>query len=136
MDRDTLVKDRDLPAGRRLVDALAEAGLPLVGAGWMYFEEAKEWQFYVVSPAVSKLGPFVVYDQVRAVLDHLGPDFPIEFIDVGLAGIEDNLPLRVVTAATGDETVQRVRGVGFVERTVPDAYVYRVDDIRSVPAAA
>lgn len=116
--------DRDLKAGRQLAEALEAFGVPLTGAGWMFFEESQEWRYYVVSPAVADVGPRPIFMKVRDVLSRLGPDFPIKFMDIGVANDDGGLPAKVVRAAAGRNPVERVRGVGLVERTVPDAYVF------------
>lgn len=70
MDKTALV-ERNIEDGRKLVEALDQAGFQVRAALWFYFSEAGQWRLVVASPLVDQLGPINAYTSVQSVLRNL-----------------------------------------------------------------
>jgi len=73
--------------GKRLVDRLAEEGVPVIGACWLKEAEAGQWFLYLITPLVNeKRDTRPAYRRVNAVLDQMPQPFwidPMEYKVVG-----------------------------------------------------
>jgi hypothetical protein len=76
MDKATLV-DRDIEAGRHLIQALDQAGFPVVAAFWNVFSEENTWRLVIASPKVGELGPKEAYAVIQDVLFKSQIDLPL-----------------------------------------------------------
>jgi hypothetical protein len=72
--------DRDLEIGRRILAALAMAGIPVSVAFWAHVLQIGEWQLFIATPLVDTKGHKAAYDQILRTLQR--------------AGINDDLPWR------------------------------------------
>jgi hypothetical protein len=64
----TPLVDRDIEAGRRLVQALDKSAFGLTAAFWNYLIDQETWRLIVASAKVSDVGPRAAYAAVDEVL--------------------------------------------------------------------
>jgi hypothetical protein len=60
--------DRDIDEGRRLIQALDQAGFPLVAALWRFLALEGVWRRLIASPKVREAGPRAAYAAIQDVL--------------------------------------------------------------------
>jgi len=56
-----MVSELNLREGRKAVEALREAGIPLRYAFWGYFGDSQEYRLVLPTDAVERRGPMAVY---------------------------------------------------------------------------
>lgn len=76
----TALVDRDLDVGRRILAALAKAGITVNVAFWAHIPQIGEWQLFIAAPLVDSEGQRSAYDRVLRILHD--------------EGIESDLPWR------------------------------------------
>jgi hypothetical protein len=75
--------ERDTEQGRRLIEALDQAGFPVVAAFWSFFPEENLYRLIIASPVVDEKGPREAYTKIQAMLQALPmPDFTLDTITV------------------------------------------------------
>jgi hypothetical protein len=124
VDQTTLV-ERDVAVGRRILEALARAGVSVAASSWLYFPELAEWQFFVATPLVDRKGPREAYGQVLAIMEkeNLLSEFPLRRVFLISPGhpiaerIRENL-------REGEFQSQQVVNVAVGMEYVRNAYVY------------
>lgn len=121
MDKTVLV-ERDIDGGRRIVEALDEADFPLVAALWLYLPEPAVWRLFLASSAVDEQGPRHAYSTIQSVVDKLLPPVTIDLDDISAVGEYDPLVsnLRIFAGTDGKPFVG---GVGLSKAVVGDVYV-------------
>lgn len=120
----TLVNS-DIEIGRRIVGALARAGIPVSVSLWAFVPELGEWQFMIATPLVDTKGPLSAYGEVNKALqrDGIFEDVPLGQIflkspsDPALKSLEKQS--KVVPRESRRAVNQQIAG-NFVE----EAYVY------------
>jgi hypothetical protein len=130
MDTEALV-DRDIEEGRRLIQALDQAGIPVVAALWNFLPEESAWRLLIASPKVSEAGPRAAYVAIQDVLLESRIGLPLRRISA--VGPDDPLitELRIFAGTDpapfiGSMYLQKtVIGKTYVEGT----YVYRAERI-------
>lgn len=75
MDHAALVNEDRRVAGRRIVHALEESGLPVFAAFWHWDPDGQEDRLAIASPVVKEQGPNAVYDRIEAIYG-AHPDVP------------------------------------------------------------
>jgi hypothetical protein len=110
----------DIPAGRKLVEALDSKGLQIEIAAWWL--DNGNWKLILATPRSREQGPLIVYSEIRDVIES-SADLPHDLFD----RIQLFSP-GAVTASDDDEPVPLGRFVigesvrrGYVE----GAYFYR-----------
>lgn len=68
----SVLVDRDLGIGRRVLSALARAHIPVTVAFWAYVPQATEWQLFIGTPLVDSKGHKSAYQQVLRTLQSEG----------------------------------------------------------------
>jgi hypothetical protein len=131
MDQKALV-ERDIDAGRRLVQALDQSGFAAVAALWNYLPEEAAWRLVIASPKVSELGPREAYAIIQDALRK-------GHIDLSLARISavspDEEPLVTeLRIFAGTDPAPFLGGTYFLKAVighlyVEGAYVYRAERI-------
>lgn len=124
----TILVDKDIEDGRKLIEALDKSMSNLVGALWFYYSDSREWRLLLVSPLVDSAGPRNCYKVIQSVIEHMSRDFGISLSRISVLSPTDNLiRLLKVAIRTGKEiseirfTSSTINGV-FVE----DALIYRL----------
>jgi hypothetical protein len=122
----TLVDNRDIEIGRRIISALTKAGIGVNVAFWAHIPQISEWQLFIATPLVDSKGERSAYDAVLRTLRNDGIDADLPWRRIFLRSPRDpvlkslekqskNYPgeaFRILNAPVGD-------------RFVEDAYVYR-----------
>ena len=136
-----ILVERDFEEGRRLLEALDNAGFPVRAAFWYHLSDSDKWRFIVASPVVDEKGPRAAYTVIQSVLATLsktvvGVDnmprwrlpFGISLMDITVMSPKDQLIRllrKVVRTGPGIHWVEFPQGAinnVFVE----DAYIYRM----------
>ncbi|NVD99151.1 hypothetical protein [Massilia sp. BJB1822] len=55
-------------SGRRAIEALEHAGLPMLATYWEYVEEGERWRLVLISPELPVLGPLSIFRKIDAAL--------------------------------------------------------------------
>jgi hypothetical protein len=130
MDK-TLLVERDILAGQRLLEVLDASDIPILGAFWYEVPESERWRLFLVSPLVEKLGPIALYRRLITMLDDSPAlkDLGIDLHDIGVVGPRDSMVKLLASYfsdGVGPTTLNdSTRGMPGVP--VDSAYVYRLD---------
>jgi hypothetical protein len=135
MDKTVLV-ERDLMEGKRLIEALDQERFPLTAALWLFLPDLGVWRLVLGSPAVDQEGPRHAYTAVQSVLDKLRPPVSIDLDDISVAADQSRLiaDLRIFSGTDGKPFIggislsKAVVGDSYVE----NAYIYRAERIIGV----
>ena len=95
----------DIQAGKKIVEALDHAGIPVRTALWLWDEPANIWRLVIASPLVDDAGPWEAYARV---LKELPPDVKLDRAKLRLIGMKD--PIRLLTKReyrTGQHDIER-----------------------------
>jgi len=66
--------DKDLEVGRRVLNELTKAHIPINVAFWAYVPQISEWQLFIATPLVDSHGPKSAYERVLRALHDAGMD--------------------------------------------------------------
>ncbi len=113
----TLLVDKDIEAGRSVVERLDRAGFPLSGAFWLYNSETDLWTLYLVTPLVDQEVSEI--DESDAIL---GEDSPVKLVDISL--ISPNNP-KVHQLAKTHKTGPGIHGIRLYHNFAGDEYIER-----------
>ena len=124
----TVLVDREIEDGERLVSKLDEEGFPLDAALWLYLSDLNEWRLMIASPWVDSKGPKATYARIDQVLQELRPEIGIPFAGISVVPPNDRLISALRSAAS---TGSGISGVRFTHNVVggqyiEDAYIYRM----------
>ena len=127
MDKTALV-EKDVEEGKRLIEALDNAGFQVRAVLWFYLAESDEWRFVVASPLVERKGPKEAYAFVQEVLAQLLPPSGISLEEISVVSPEYDL-IRLLKVAI--QTGPGISGIRFTRNTInntfiEDAYIYRM----------
>jgi hypothetical protein len=131
MDKTVLV-DRDVDDGRRLIEALDQKGFPVVAALWRYLPEQELWRLFIATPVVDEKGPRAAYEMIQGVISELRTEnLPLEVVSV--VSPKDPL-ITEFRLFAGTEGSPKIAGIHFVKSTVGEiyvdnAYLYRAERI-------
>jgi hypothetical protein len=70
----TALVERELDIGRRILDALAKAGIAVNVAFWAHVPQISEWQLFIATPLVDSDGHRSAYERVLRTLHDAGMD--------------------------------------------------------------
>lgn len=128
MDTTPLV-DRDVEAGRQVVQTLDRAGFPVTVAFWYYIAEEDDWRLKIASPRVRERGPIKCYAAIRQALTDAGVEFPT--LRLAVVGLKDRLVSALRIGAETDPAPflgsHSLRHSGVGGAYVEGAYVYRAE---------
>ena len=124
----TVLVDRDIENGRRLIDDLDRSKFVLDGALWFYFAETGEWRLLLVSPLVDTIGPKRCYTVIQSAIEDLPQDFRISLERISVISPKDNL-VRLLRIAIS--TGRKISTIRFTRNTIngvfiEDALIYRL----------
>lgn len=128
MDKTALV-DRDIEAGRRLVQALDHAGFPVTAALWNFLPEEGTWRLLIASPQVGKRGPRATYAAIQEVSINAGIELPLYRVSAVSA---DEPLITELRFFAGTDPAPFIGGTHLQSAVIGDvfideAYVYRAD---------
>ena len=129
MDPTAMVSELNLREGRKAVDALREAGIPLRYAFWGYFGDSQEYRLVLPTDAVERRGPMAVYAEIQKTFTARQIKIPLHLISVvraaeplgqlGLNALRMAKPFTVTSTGGGSLVSNDVLNV-----TVDTRYVY------------
>jgi hypothetical protein len=117
--------------GRRIVESLVRAAVPVTLSSWIYFPELSEWHFFIATPLVDTKGPRNAYDQVLKVMtrENISPEFPLH--RVFLIGADHPIVEKVrENLKTSENQIQQFVNVQLANGFAREAYVYIGGSIR------
>ncbi len=123
--------DQDIERGRRLIQALDQAGFPVVAALWYFFPEEEIWRLLIASPRVSELGPRDAYALIQDVLLKSQIDLPFYSISAVSPGEPLITELQFFAGTDPAPFIggTYLRNVVIGDITIDRAYVYRAERI-------
>ena len=126
MDKSTLV-DKDINEGKKLIEAIDEAGITLQAALWFYLSESDEWRFMIALPVIDQTGPKKTYKIIQSILSKMEP-LGISLKDISIVSPNHNLIKvlkMVISTGPGIQGIRMKRNMVnniFIE----DIYIYRI----------
>ena len=127
----TPLVEGEIDAGRRLVQALDQAGFPITAALWSYLPDGDEWRLVLASPKVRDEGAIAAYMVIDEALQSSHINFPQRNISAVAPGDPLILELRLFAGTEpapfigGSLLDATVIGGAYIE----GAYVYRAERI-------
>jgi len=130
---ETVLVDRDIEAGRKLLAALDEGGIPLDAAYWLYRLESGRWKLVLASPLAASAGALGLYQHVQELLGGgVAPGLTLG--DISVVSPRDPVASGLHRLPGVDRVAEFRLTDGVVNGlSVDDAYVYRT---RPNPVAA
>ena len=129
MDPTAMVSELNFKEGKKAVDALREAGIPLRHAFWGYFGDSQEYRLVLPTDAVERRGPMAVYAEIQKTFTAKQIKIPLHLISVvraaeplgqlGLNALRMAKPFTVTSTGGGSLVSNDVLNV-----TVDTRYVY------------
>jgi hypothetical protein len=77
-----MVTTPDYEEGRKAVNAVKGARVPLDSAFWAYFADAQEWRLVLTTPLVERQGPRAVYTIIQKALSANDIKIPLRQVTV------------------------------------------------------
>jgi hypothetical protein len=117
----------DLSIGKRLLDALDSAKIPISVALWFYSPEYEDWRFVLASRRLDQAGLFNAYGLVHDALEKAGVTLR-ETPSLLILGMNDPFirELRRAFAKTKSVEGMRLGNQLFGDRFIEDSIVYRI----------
>lgn len=120
--------DRDLEAGRFLVEALDRDQVPVSAALWIYEPDEERYRLFVATTIYDQRGPLEAYRRVQSALEGIGSENRPSLSDINVVSPTDQM---VVAIRKAIKTGPGISGIRFSRNTidnvyVEDAYVYRL----------
>lgn len=124
MDKATLV-ERDIEAGRKLIQALDDQNFRVEAALWLYRSESDQWRLLIASPLADQQGWKWAYDLIQSVIK--SEQLNLSLGDISVVNPKDSFIQLLkhgihVRASSGARFSHNVIGNVFIE----DMYVYRL----------
>lgn len=82
----TILGERAIEDGQKLIEKLEEKKFPIVAALWQYFDEDGLWRLVIVSPLVDQEGQLESYRRVNNATRELGDSVQFGINDVSVIG--------------------------------------------------
>lgn len=124
----TLV-DYEIEEGKRLLDALNEAGLSIDSGLWIYDSEREFWQLMLTSPLCDTHGMLKAYEEILAVFHNVEPALKIDWTSLVAVSPQHELieGLRQLQCQFNLDFSGRRIVNNMVDRMlIEDAYVYQI----------
>src|ERR1700722_18279915 len=78
----TVLVEREIEDGRRVLRALQAAGIKFDAAFWYYVPEQSSWRLAISLAIVDKVGHLRAYDEVQRILARIHPPISISLNDI------------------------------------------------------
>lgn len=126
----TLLVDKDIEDGKRLIKALDKSDFPVDGALWFYFTTSDEWRLLLVSPLVDEKGPKEVYASIQLVMAKLKLPLGILLKRISVLSPKSELIQLLRMAISTGPGISEIR---FTRNTInnvfiEDALIYRLSE--------
>lgn len=124
MDKATLV-EKDIEAGKQLIESLDMKNFPVRAALWLYLSSADQWRLIIASPMVDEKGSRWAYDIIRDAVKERRLELSLD--NIVAASINDSI-IQILRRAI---KVEGLSGVRFTRNVIDnylieDAYIYRL----------
>ena len=130
MDK-TILVEKDIEEGRRLIEVLQQNGFPVSSAFWLYKPEPEEWRLTFASPLYDEQGPLKSYQFIQSVLSKLSPPIGISITDTSVVSSHNELVenLRHIPSSKSPQLSEiRLRGNSINNKYIDDIYIYYVNE--------
>ena len=117
----TLV-DRDIEAGRLLIEALDRENVPVSAALWFYDREEDGYRLFLATSVYDDQGPLEAYGVVHDFLDKLPEDKRPDLVDINIVSPMDETVVAIRTAVKTPPPPD-ISGIRFSRNYVKDVYV-------------
>lgn len=117
----TTLVNTDLDVGRRILGALAKAGVRVNIAFWAHVPQISELQLFIATPLVDSKGPKSAYEQVLRVLHDAGMDRELPWRRIFLRSPKDPV-LKSLEKQTSDSGPIEIIESENIPRGTPSAY--------------
>ena len=114
-----ILVDRDIEAGRALIEALDHQQIPVSTALWLYDDGGERYRL-TIATAIYDSGPLDAYGTVRRVLDQLDPETRPSLPDVNIVSPSDPIVQAIHKTVKADS---RIGGFRFNGNTIDGIYV-------------
>jgi hypothetical protein len=122
----TLV-EKDIEAGRRLLEELDKEKTDIGAALWYYLDDDDRWRLLLASRVVDTQGPLAAYKLVQNALAKLSKDQKLELADMSMVSPSDDRIQAIHSAIKTGPGISEVRFSRKVANNIyiEDALVYR-----------
>ncbi len=124
----TVLVEKEIEEGKRLIEALDKANFQVEAAMWFYLTDSDQWRLFIASPFAEKNGPKNAYSFIQSVMSKLSEPLGITLKDISVLSPKHHLiSLLRVALRTGPG----ISGVRFTRNVInntliEDAYIYRI----------
>jgi len=123
----TLV-DSDIDAGRRLIDKLDQANVPLRAALWLFDADFDGYRLLLSTPVYDQAGPSQAYQVVVNTINTLSQEDQSRLTGINIVGLSDELVNSLCRSVRLNPGVKGIRYSGSSGREyVDDAWIYRLN---------
>jgi len=117
----TVLVDRDLDIGRRILGVLSQAGISVTVAFWAHIPQISEWQLFIATPLVDSKGPKLAYEQVLRILKQAGMEQELPWRRIFLRSPKDQV-LKSLEKSKSDGGSIEIMESENIPRGTPSAY--------------
>jgi hypothetical protein len=131
MHKFTFNEPDDLSAGWALIDELQREQVPVKAAMWLRVSEVDTWNFHILSPAVTTLGPLYVYKKINDILERCGDKISVNYDDIVVANTTNSIANAIYKNFSIGRSINYLSGMRINGQKIKCAYVYNVHQSNS-----
>ncbi len=125
-----ILVDRDIEAGRLLVEELNRCGALVTAAFWFYDTESERYLLYLTTTDYPREGPLKIYELVQSALQRLPAEKRLSLTDVKVVSPSDKTVFAIGQAIQTDHFISkdppRLMRSFLGDVYVEDALIYRM----------
>ena len=124
-----ILVDREISAGKRLVEELDRARFPLDAAVWFYLPDEQRYRLLLATKIVDRDGPLAAYDRIEEALQKLPTEQRLDLVDISAVSPSDthiDTMKKMVRTPAGTSSI-RFTNVMLGDLYIDDAFVYRLN---------